>query len=151
MEKRFLTAVLVTTFLLNGCVTDNGNYSSFKDVTGVTISDINEFKISENVTTSSAWQYQYDDYTFLNTKYVKVNFNIKNELLDKPLSDGEGAICLHFMTDVLGMRTKSWTELKAQAIMEARQLCTTSRRLRKRSTCSTGTTGSSRKPRGKPG
>ena len=84
MEKRFLTAILVTTFLLNGCVTDNGNYSSFKDVTGVTISDINEFKISENITTSSAWQYQYDDYTFLNTKYVKVNFNIKNELLDKP-------------------------------------------------------------------
>ena len=85
--------------MLNGCVTDNGNYSSFKDVTGVTISDINEFKISENVTTSSAWQYQYDDYTFLNTKYVKVNFNIKNELLDKPLSDAGGAICLHFMTE----------------------------------------------------
>lgn len=101
MEKRFLTAVLVTTFLLNGCVTDNGNYSSFQDVTGITISDINEFKISENVTASFAWQYQYDDYTFLNTKYVKVNFNIKNELLDKPLSDGGGAICLHFMTDVL--------------------------------------------------
>lgn len=101
MEKRFLTAILVTTFLLNGCVTDNENYSSFEDVTGVTISDINEFKISENVTTSSAWQYQYDDYTFLNTKYVKVSFNIKNELLDKPLSDGGGAMCLHFMTDVL--------------------------------------------------
>ena len=57
MKKRFLTAILVTAFLLNGCVTDNGNYSSFKDVTGVTISDINEFKISENITTSFAWQY----------------------------------------------------------------------------------------------
>lgn len=55
MEKRFLTAILVTTFLLNGCVTDNGNYSSFKDVTGIEILDINEFKISENITASSAW------------------------------------------------------------------------------------------------
>ena len=54
MKKRFLTAILVTTFLLNGCVTDHGNYSSFEDVTGVAISDINEFQISENVTTSSA-------------------------------------------------------------------------------------------------
>ncbi len=54
MEKRCLTAMLVTTFLLNGCITNNGNYSSFQDVTGVTISDINEFKISENVTASFA-------------------------------------------------------------------------------------------------
>ena len=89
--------------------------------------------------------------------------NIKSSLKD--LGDNVFAACplltslqwnesisgINFFKSQMGMRTKSWTELKAQAIMEARQLCTTSRRLRKRSTCSTGTTGSSRKPRGKPG
>ena len=103
MRKRFLITLITSVLFISGCTVDidNGDYSSFKDITSIETSNIIDFKVSESIYTSFAWQYQYDDYSFLNTKYEKVDFSIKAEIFDKEPSDGGDAITIHLMTDIL--------------------------------------------------
>ena len=83
MKSKLLIAILASTLLLSGCTAvDNGEYYSFKDIAGIETSNIIDFKVSESIYTSFAWQYQYDDYSFLNTKYEKIDFSIKAEIFD---------------------------------------------------------------------
>ncbi|MBR2506382.1 MAG: hypothetical protein IKB70_05595 [Bacilli bacterium] len=69
MRKRFLITLITSVLFISGCTVDidNGDYSSFKDIAGIETSNIIDFKVSESIYTSFAWQYQYDDYSFLNT------------------------------------------------------------------------------------
>lgn len=102
MKNKLLITILASTLLLSGCAAvDNGEYYSFNDIAGIETSNIIDFKVSESIYTSFAWQYQYDDYSFLNTKYEKVDFSIKAEIFDKEPSDGGDAITIHLMTDIL--------------------------------------------------
>lgn len=101
MKNKLLATFLTSALLLAGCAVGNGGYSSLEDITSVDISHIISLRISESFYTSFEWQYQYDDYSFLNTKYEKVNFSIKNNLMDKQRSEGGDAICLKFITDII--------------------------------------------------
>lgn len=101
MKNKLFETFLTSALLLGGCAVGNGGYSSFEDITGVEISHIISLRVRESFYTSFAWQYQYDDYSFLNTKYEKVNFSIKNNLMDKQRSEGGDAISLEFITDMI--------------------------------------------------
>ena len=102
MKNKLLITSLASTLFLSGCAAvDNGEYYSFNDIAGIETSNIIDFKVSESIYTSFAWQYQYDDYSFLNTKYEKIDFSIKAEIFDKEPSDGGDAITIHLMTDIL--------------------------------------------------
>lgn len=87
---------------VGACASNNATYYSFENITSVSTSHIDSIGVSASVATSFAWQYKYDDYTFLDTKYVLVDYNIDNELITWPKSEeDDDAICLYIKTDVV--------------------------------------------------
>ena len=77
-----------------------GNAFDFEDVTGVDISDIEDMKVSASVAMSAAWT--YNDYSFLDTDYYRVEFSIHDAFFGYPKEEGDDdAICLHITTDIV--------------------------------------------------
>jgi hypothetical protein len=97
--KKILIAVFLALSFLSGC-SNNVETFSFMEATGVEVSNILDITVSPGVAYSIAWPY-YGDYSFLNTQYVKEEFNIYDEFFDSQNQDGDDAICLHVTTDIL--------------------------------------------------
>ncbi len=104
MRKNVFLPLLASVVMLGGCnrtsIDDNKEYKSFKEVSGLETSNITGINVSEGVAFSFAWNYQYQDYSFVNTQYEKVEFSIYDEFYQKDRADGGDAICLHFSTDI---------------------------------------------------
>ena len=104
MRKCVCLPLLASVFMLGGCnrtsIEDNKEYKSFKEVAGLETSNITGINVSEGVAFSFAWNYQFQDYSFVDTKYEKVEFSIYDEFYQKDKADGGDAICLHFSTDI---------------------------------------------------
>ena len=96
--RKTLIAAFVCLSLLSGC-SKNTDIFSFADATGVEINNILSISVSLGVEYSSTQPY-YGDYSFLDTKYIKDDFNVYNEFLDYSKQESD-AICLHVTTDIL--------------------------------------------------
>ena len=104
MRKCVFLPLLASVFMLGGCnrtsLDDNKEYKSFKEVAGLETSNITGINVSEGVAFSFAWNYQFQDYSFVDTMYEKVEYSIYDEIYQKDRADGGDAICLRFSTDI---------------------------------------------------
>ncbi len=105
-ERKQIIPFLASLLLLSGCTLTprassfKGNAFDFEDVTGVDISDIKDMKVSASVAMSAAWT--YNDYSFLDTDYDRVEFSIYDAFFGYPKEEGDDdAICLHITTYIV--------------------------------------------------
>src|SRR5690606_16508175 len=89
-KMSFLLALL---FLLTSC---NQQIYSFKEVAGFEVSDISGMQVSAGVYQSAAWFVDEKYYSYLDCKFVLVNFDIDEEFLNAwpPSEAKDDAICI---------------------------------------------------------
>ena len=86
---------LISICLLGSCHKDN-TYS-LKDAAGFEVSNITGVMASESVYQNSAWPISEDAYSYFNCRYIKVDFDIRDEFLSSwpPSELKDDAYCLH--------------------------------------------------------
>ncbi len=89
-----ISLFFVLSFLLAGC---NQETFSLKDVAGFEVTDISKMTVSASVYQSLAWYVDEKYYSYLDCKYILVDFNIDEEFFNAwpPSEAKDDAICIH--------------------------------------------------------
>jgi len=89
--------LLVLPLLLTSC---SSKTYSLKEITGFEVSNITRMQVSSSVYQSLAWDVSEKYYSYLDCKYVLVNFNIDEEFFAWPSNkQKDDAICIHVETE----------------------------------------------------
>jgi len=98
MKKMILLAISLLS--LTGC--NNIETYSLKESGGFDISNIKSITASSSVYQSSAWAINEDVLSYLDTKYIKTDFDVEREFMSWPPNTAkDDAYVLHIETDIV--------------------------------------------------
>ena len=97
----FLSLTILSSCSYSGETSYNGETFSFEDVTGIETTNILNINVSPEADTSSVRPYYYSDYSFLDTKYIKEDFNIYDKFFDFSKENVEDVIGLNIVTNTI--------------------------------------------------
>ena len=100
MEKKNWVAPLLSLLALNGCRYDYGVSFPLTAAIGTDVSHVTGINVSASPWTSFAWSYPSNDYSFLNTRFVKTEFSIYDEFIGDYGDMKGGSMVLDIQTDI---------------------------------------------------
>ncbi len=100
MKKKNRVALLLSLLALNGCRYDRGVSFPLTAAIGTDVSHVTGINVSASPWTSFAWSYPSNDYSFLNTRFVKIEFSIYDEFIGDDGDMKGGAMVLGIQTDI---------------------------------------------------
>lgn len=100
MKKKNRVALLLSLLALGGCRYDRGVSFPLTAAIGTDVSHVTGINVSSSPWTSFAWPYPSNDYSFLNTRFVKIGFSIYDEFIGDDGDMKGGAMVLDIQTDI---------------------------------------------------
>lgn len=100
MKKKNWVVLLLSLLALSGCHYDRGASFPLTAVIGTDVSHVTRINVSSGPWTSFAWSYPSNDYSFLNTRFVKMEFSICDEFIGDYGDMKGGAMVLDIQTDI---------------------------------------------------
>lgn len=100
MKKKNRVALLLSLLALGGCRYDRGVSFPLTAAIGTDVSHVTGINVSSSPWTSFAWPYPSNDYSFLNTRFVKIEFSIYDEFIGDDGDMKGGAMVLDIQTDI---------------------------------------------------
>lgn len=100
MKKKNRVALLLSLLALSGCRYDRGVSFPLTAAIGTDVSHVTGINVSASTWTSFAWSYPSNDYSFLNTRFVKIEFSIYDEFIGDYGDMKSGAMVLDIQTDI---------------------------------------------------
>ncbi len=98
MKKKNLVVPTLSLLALSGCY-ERGASFPLTAVIGTDVSHITGINVSSSPWTSFAWPYSSNDYSFLNTRFTKMEFSIYDEFIGDYGNMKGGAMVLYIQTD----------------------------------------------------